>query len=65
MNNTKYAIQIYKDTKIDDDTIDKYYLFLGKLCMESGNFDQAYKNFMKCYQMRAKLSVDSPAKIEI
>jgi len=31
IQNTQDAIQIYKDIKINDEGIDRYYLFLGKL----------------------------------
>ena len=46
--NTKDAIQIYKDIKINDEGIDRYYLFLAKVCMEAGSFEDAYANFLKC-----------------
>jgi len=38
IKNTKDAIQIYKDIKINDEGIDRYYLFLAKLGMEAGMF---------------------------
>ncbi len=38
IKNTKDAIQIYKDIKIIDDGIDRFYLLLAKFCMESGLF---------------------------
>lgn len=39
IKNTKDAVQIYKDIKINDEGIDKYFLFLAKLCLEAALFD--------------------------
>jgi hypothetical protein len=39
IRNTKDAIQIYKDIKINDEGIDRHYLFLAKLCKEAGLFE--------------------------
>ena len=63
--NTKDAIQIYKDIKINDEGIDRYYLFLAKVCMEAGSFEDAYANFLKCYKHRLNLRSEDPAKVEI
>jgi len=65
IRNTKDAIQIYKDIKINDEGIDRYYLFLGKVCMEAGCFEEAYANLLKCYKHRQSLASENPAKVEI
>lgn len=65
IKNTKDAIQIYKDTKINDEGIDKYYLFLAKLCLEAALFDEAYLNYLKCFKHRQFLTQSDPAKVEI
>jgi tetratricopeptide (TPR) repeat protein len=65
MKNTKDAIQIYKDIKINDEGIDRLYLFLSKLCMEAGLFEEAYTNFLKCYKHRQYFENWHPAKVEI
>lgn len=65
IRNTKDALQIYKDIKINDEGIDKYYLFLGKLCMEGALFEEAYLNYLKCYKHRQFLDNSDPAKVEI
>ena len=56
MKNTKDALQIYRDIKINDEGIDKYYLFLAKLCLESALFEEAYMNFIMCLKHRQFLS---------
>ena len=47
IKNTKEAVQIYRDIKINDEGIDRYYLFLAKLCLEAAQFEEAFSNFLK------------------
>jgi hypothetical protein len=65
IQNTREAVQIYKDIKINDEGIDRYYLFLGKLCMEAAFFEEAYLNYLKCLKHRQFLPSSDPAKVEI
>ena len=62
---TRDALQIIRDIKINDEGIDRYYLFLAKLCMENAQFEDAYTNFLICLKHRQFLSDSDPAKIEI
>lgn len=42
----KTAIQITKDIFEDSNEIDDYYLLLGKLYFEMGDFKNAYQNYL-------------------
>lgn len=65
IKNTKDAIQIYKDIKINDEGIDHYYLFLAKLLLEYAQFEEAYCNYLKCFKYRQQYDNSHPGKIEI
>ena len=60
------VVEISKDLGASQqDKIDEYYLFLSKLCLENGDFRDAYKNFVLTYKLREDLPNNDPKKVEI
>lgn len=49
----------------ENSNLDDYYLFIYKLYLETGDFNEAYKSILISYNLRATKDVDHPKRTEI